>query len=168
MSADRAAMYRAFDEESVDSILSNLAEIDSEESRRTISLLDEVCPISVILSNEIFNAGAGLTLAECLKNEFRMGRVQFRDYNFIEGVTALLLDKGRKPIWKPAVLSDVIKDGWLDSIEEHVRRCRLPCPQQDGFIHDGAPPTSDAVMIDWAQIKRDPTVIEHFFPAEYR
>ena len=131
-------MYRAFDEESVDSILSNLAEIDSEESRRTLSLLDEVCPISVILSNEIFNAGAGLTLAECLKNEFRMGRVQFRDYNFIEGVTALLLDKGRKPIWKPAVLSDVIKDGGVFEL--------APRPQYDSPLV--SPGSSRSLLAD--------------------
>ena len=86
-------------------IISNLQEIDTEQSIKNLKHIEnELCPISVLLSNEIMNLGKGKSLAECLKNEFRMGRYQFRDYNFVEGVTALLKDNGRKPVWKPAKL----------------------------------------------------------------
>ena len=34
------------------------------------------------------------------QNEFRVSRVQLRDEDFLEGTSALLIDKGRKPNWK--------------------------------------------------------------------
>ena len=85
--------------------MTNLRELDTAESRATLTVMDQASPTGIILTNEILNLGAkSLNFAECLKNEFRAGRVQFRNYNFIEGVKALLVDKGRPPIWKPAKL----------------------------------------------------------------
>ena len=101
---EKSDLYAAFDEQNFSTIVQNLSKLDSAESAEALKQLSQVCPLSVLLSNEIFNLGQRETYANCLRNEFRMNRIQFRDQNFAEGVRALLLDKGRQPQWKPATL----------------------------------------------------------------
>jgi len=162
ISMEKDEIYSAFDERDFSTIVQNLSKLNSAESAEALAQLEQVCPLSVLLSNEIFNLGQGETYANCLRNEFRMNRVQFRDHNFGEGVRALLVDKGRKPHWNPATLitSDIPSE-----IEEHLRRCKLPTVVQDQFLcQEAAPETKEAQMISWHEILQDSSVIEHFYP----
>ena len=56
-----------------------------------LSLFDQVCPMGVAVTNRNLQLAEGKTLDQVLKQEFRAMRYQQRDYNFIEGVRALLV-----------------------------------------------------------------------------
>ena len=48
-------------------------------------------------------------------------------------------------------------------MKSHFQKCFLPTSDQDEFISDSLPPTTEAVMISWDEIIKDPKCIEHFF-----
>lgn len=54
--------------------------------------------------------GAKLSLADCLRMEFRLGNHHVRDSDFAEGVRALLIDKDNQPKWKPPSLKEVTNE----------------------------------------------------------
>ncbi len=64
-------------------------------------------PTSMKVTLKQLALGANLTLAECLRMEFRLGNHHVRDSDFPEGVRALLIDKDNQPKWKPPTLQEV-------------------------------------------------------------
>ena len=60
--------------------------------------------------------GAGLTLSEHLKLDFRMATHFLNNPNFDEGIRAKLIDKDNQPKWTPATLEavsdDMVKQFW--------------------------------------------------------
>jgi enoyl-CoA hydratase len=61
--------------------------------------------------------GAERSLVECLDAELRLTRGVTAHPDFAEGVRAMIIDKDRKPIWKPQKLEDV-DQGYIASILE--------------------------------------------------
>lgn len=65
-------------------------------------------PMSAVASVEVFRANAGAqSVREALGRENAVGRVLRRDYNFSEGVRAVILDKDRAPKFIPATAAEV-------------------------------------------------------------
>jgi enoyl-CoA hydratase len=48
-----------------------------------------------------------MDLLDNFKMEYMLGQRFIVDGNFCEGVRALLVDRGSKPVWKPATYSEV-------------------------------------------------------------
>ncbi|KYM97561.1 3-hydroxyisobutyryl-CoA hydrolase, mitochondrial, partial [Cyphomyrmex costatus] len=68
-------------------------------------------PTSLKITKKTIDEGKGKSLADCLKIEFRLTCTALtRDGDFYEGVRALLIDKDRKPVWKPTFLIDVTNE----------------------------------------------------------
>ena len=52
-------------------------------------------------------AGSTLSMAECMKMEFRILNRMLEGPDFYEGVRATLVEKGTAPHWRPARIEDV-------------------------------------------------------------
>jgi enoyl-CoA hydratase len=70
----------------------------------------KLSPTSMKLSHRAVMAAKGQSLADCLTREYRIVCQIKYGTDFFEGVRAALIDKDRKPIWKPAALGDVTED----------------------------------------------------------
>ena len=65
-------------------------------------------PVSVEVALESIRRAQGLgTLAEVLKQEYRVSLRSLREGDFIEGIRAQIIDKDRNPQWQPATLEEV-------------------------------------------------------------
>jgi enoyl-CoA hydratase len=81
----------------------------------------KMSPTSIKLSYLAIHAAKGDSIASCLRREYRMVyRIKYGS-DFFEGVRAQLIDKDRKPIWKPAKLEDVTEDMISDYLRKPER-----------------------------------------------
>jgi len=67
----------------------------------------KMSPTSMKLTLRALRQGADDELAGCLKREYRIVSAIKSGHDFFEGVRAQLIDKDRKPRWRPAALRDV-------------------------------------------------------------
>lgn len=96
-----------FSAPTVEEILERLKAEGSEWSIKTIQTLNNMSPTSMKVTKKQLEEGEGKSLLDCLKMEYRLAVRACEGLDFYEGVKALLIDKGRKPNWKPATLSEV-------------------------------------------------------------
>jgi enoyl-CoA hydratase len=85
-------------------------------------ILSTKCPLTVRLAFELYKLGSreSETLASCLDREFKVSVMltNVRPENFIEGVTAQLVHKGKvKPNYQPPRIEDVTEEMVLEFIE---------------------------------------------------
>ena len=65
-------------------------------------------PTALKVARLAIEKGKTLSLADCLKMEYRLSCAFLnRDTDFYEGVRALLIDKDQKPAWNPKTLEEV-------------------------------------------------------------
>jgi enoyl-CoA hydratase/carnithine racemase len=65
------------------------------------------CPVSAHLVQEQLRRSRYMSLAEIFRMEANITAHCLRSPNFMEGVRALLLEKGTKPAWQPTTLTNV-------------------------------------------------------------
>jgi enoyl-CoA hydratase len=95
---------------SADSMLDILARLEAERgpfAEQTIATLRGMSPSSLVWSLRLLREGAKRTLPQCLDAELRATRTVTAGPEFLEGVRAMVVDKDRKPSWRPARLEDV-------------------------------------------------------------
>ncbi len=101
-------------------IVSRLAEHDNEQARATAAVLEQRCPVSVVVSLAAVREARDLLLAPVrgarahrdkrptvLARDGRIGPRMLRRGDFAEGVRAQLVDKDHAPQWEPRTLGDV-------------------------------------------------------------
>ncbi|MCW3768633.1 enoyl-CoA hydratase/isomerase family protein [Paenarthrobacter ureafaciens] len=79
-------------------------------------------PTSVKVTLASLRRVRGLSLEEALDQEYRVGLRCLSGPDFREGIRAQVVDKDRKPQWKPATLADVHDsdvEGYFASLGEH-------------------------------------------------
>ncbi|XP_049939376.1 3-hydroxyisobutyryl-CoA hydrolase, mitochondrial isoform X1 [Schistocerca serialis cubense] len=103
-----------FSAPTVEEILERLRAEGSEWSLKTIETLNNMSPTSLKVTKKQLEEGEGKSLLDCLKMEYRLAVHACEGHDFYEGVKALLIDKGRKPNWKPSTLSEVT-DEFVDA-----------------------------------------------------
>ncbi|XP_067009052.2 3-hydroxyisobutyryl-CoA hydrolase, mitochondrial [Anabrus simplex] len=96
-----------FSAPTVEEILVRLEKDGSEWAIKTLTTLRQMSPTSMKVTKRELDEGVNKTLQECLIVEYRLGVHACEGHDFYEGVKALLIDKGRKPEWKPATLEEV-------------------------------------------------------------
>eukprot|EP01132_Coremiostelium_polycephalum_P009959 gene9959-12211_t len=101
---------KIFSKSSVQEIYGELEKVNNEWSKKTISTLNQMSPLSLAVVHEQLTRGKSLDLKECLKMEFRMAQAYMKGNDFFEGVRALLVDKDKNPKWVPSTLSQVTRD----------------------------------------------------------
>lgn len=101
----------AFGFDTVEEIFAALASVDDDFARETLATLKSRSPTSLKLTLRLLRQGrASSGLVECLEREFVAGCEVLRNHDFYEGVRAALIDKDRKPLWRPAELSEISED----------------------------------------------------------
>jgi 3-hydroxyisobutyryl-CoA hydrolase len=71
-------------------------------AKKQLSILRSVSPTSLKVTLEQLRRGAKMHLSDCFKMEYRMVRQFLSTPDFIEGVSAKLLEK-REPVWTPSL-----------------------------------------------------------------
>ena len=99
-----------FDGDSIEKIISNLIEKDSDLSNKLLSMIQTKSPTAIKIALKSLHLGSKLNFEECMKMEFRMVNKVMNDHDFYEGVRALIIDKDNKPNWKPNKINDVKDD----------------------------------------------------------
>jgi enoyl-CoA hydratase len=88
-------------------IVDRIASIGDEWASKTLAALRAVSPSALCWTLEALRRGANLTLPECQAVELALTRTTMRHVDFAEGVRAMVIDKDRKPRWRPSRIEDV-------------------------------------------------------------
>ncbi len=107
-----AAINEHFSGASVETIMGSLSMGDAWAVACRDKLFG-LSPTSMKLTHRAVRAAASYDIAQCLQQEYRIVCGIKSGHDFFEGVRALLIDKDKKPRWRPAALSDV-KDTDVD------------------------------------------------------
>lgn len=109
----RDAIDFHFGHDSVEGIMASLATGD-DWAQTTAATLAAMSPTALKLTFRAMRAGAGATIEDALKTEFRIVSHLRERPDFFEGVRAVLIDKDKSPKWAPATLAEV-DDAALDA-----------------------------------------------------
>jgi enoyl-CoA hydratase len=130
------AIQHAFRFDTVEEIRSELERMDSDWARTRLTELATKSPLSLKLTlAAIRNARKLGSLEEALNVEYRLCVRLFEHGEFLEGVRALIVDKDRKPKWRPSKLEDVGPDlvaEWLLPLPESEELGLKPPPDTSG------------------------------------
>ncbi|XP_026150870.1 3-hydroxyisobutyryl-CoA hydrolase, mitochondrial isoform X2 [Mastacembelus armatus] len=95
---------RLFSSSSVEGIMQNLKDDDSEFAKKQAETLSKMSPTSLKITYKQLQTGASLNLQDVLIMEYRLSQ---RGCDFYEGVRAVLVDKDQNPKWSPSTLEEV-------------------------------------------------------------
>ena len=109
----RDAIDFHFGHDSVEGIVASLATGD-DWARTTAATLAAMSPTALKLTFRALRAGAGATIEDALKTEYRIVSHLRSGHDFFEGVRAVLIDKDKTPKWDPATLA-AVDDASLDA-----------------------------------------------------
>jgi len=88
--------------------------------KKTLATMLTRSPTSLNIAFRQIRAGAMLSMDECMAMEFRILNRMLEGHDFYEGIRAVLVDKGSKPVWRPGSLAEVS--------EAEVERYFAPLP----------------------------------------
>ncbi len=74
-----------------------------------LATLGSRSPTSLHVAFRQIRAGKGLSMDECMKMEFRILNRMLAGHDFYEGIRAAVIDKDRKPAWRPATIDAVAR-----------------------------------------------------------
>lgn len=96
---------------------------------KTLKFLRKKCPLSVAVTFRQLQAGAQMSLAECLQMELKLGAffTHVDNHNFSEGVRCALVDRGSKPDFHPATIAEV-SDELVDTVFEGLPGIKVDLP----------------------------------------
>ncbi len=109
LAGHRALIDRIFALPTVPAILEALRHDASAFAREAVDQIVHGSPTSAMLAYRQIHDGAGRKFDDCMRMEWRMVNRIVAGHDFYEGVTALLIDKGREPKWQPATLDAVTR-----------------------------------------------------------
>jgi len=104
---DRQRIASLFAASSVEVVLERLARDGSDFARTAADAIRANAPTSLKLAFQLLRRGAGLTLPQCLQQEYEAAVQLFARPDLAEGVRAAVIDKDRNPQWQPAALAAV-------------------------------------------------------------
>jgi len=106
----RRLLDKCFSADDVRTTFRALANASDEWADATILVLAKRSPTALSVTHRAIRAGADLELEDALRMEYRLSQAMLSVHDFHEGVRATLIEKDRKPVWKPRLLPEVSKD----------------------------------------------------------
>lgn len=97
-----------FSGKSVEDIIKRLEADKSEWAENTAKTILSKSPTSLKITYRQIRDGRTLNIEDCMVMEYRLARRVMEGHDFYEGVRATVIDKDKKPKWKPWRLEDVI------------------------------------------------------------
>lgn len=107
LAAHRDAIDRCFAAASVAEIIAALEAERTDWAAQQLKILGGKSPTSLKVTVRQLRAGAGIGFAEALRMEYRLTQACMAGHDFYEGVRAAVIDKDRRPKWRPARLDQV-------------------------------------------------------------
>ncbi|VDM65685.1 unnamed protein product [Strongylus vulgaris] len=104
------AINRTFNAKSVEGIIENLKKENSEWSTHQIATLLKMSPTSLKVTFKQLQNGSKMKFNEVFTMEYRLTQHCLEDHDFYEGCRAILIDKDRRPVWKPITLEQVTEE----------------------------------------------------------
>jgi enoyl-CoA hydratase/carnithine racemase len=103
------AIARHFSQPSLKAIVESLerAAPEDEFAAATLATIRKRSPTSLAVTFRELRAGQTLTMAECVRMEFRILCRMLTGHDFYEGIRAALIDKDGRPTWHPPSLEAV-------------------------------------------------------------
>ncbi len=117
LAAQRSGIDRCFSRESVEEILAALEADASPWAEDTRKALLRSSPTSLKVTFRQLRTGAALDFDAAMIMEYRLSQAFVAGHDFPEGVRAAVIDKDRKPVWRPATLAEVTPE----IVERHFR-----------------------------------------------
>lgn len=98
-----------FSQPSLHDIIGSLGQAAAADgfAQKTLATILTRSPTSLRVAWRQISAGRTLSMDECMKMEFRILNRMLAGHDFYEGIRAAIIDKGSKPLWRPASLDDV-------------------------------------------------------------
>ena len=115
---------KVFKADTVEKIIENLIEENSDLSKKILSTIDQKSPTSLKVALRSLRLGKNISFEECMQMEFRMVNKVMNDHDFYEGVRALIIDKDNEPYWKPSSISEVEEnfvDKFFSSLDDDLK-----------------------------------------------
>ncbi|WP_419910732.1 enoyl-CoA hydratase/isomerase family protein [Hoeflea sp.] len=109
---DHDEIGRLFSAASVSGIVSDLerAKEDSELAETALDAMRTKSPTSMSVAYRQLQEGKSLSLAQCMRMEFRILVRMLKGHEFVEGIRAVIVDKSNDPTWHPATLDEVTEE----------------------------------------------------------
>jgi enoyl-CoA hydratase len=118
LSAARQWIDACYSAATVEEIVARLGNSPDEEARAAAVTLLKMSPTSLKIT--LRNIRAALSFAELedsFRQDYRISLACIAAHDFIEGIRASIVDKDRKPVWRPDKLEDVTPD----LVERHFK-----------------------------------------------
>ncbi|WP_428489338.1 enoyl-CoA hydratase/isomerase family protein [Rhodopila sp.] len=115
LAGHRDAIDHCFSADSVSEIVSRLQTSHAEWAEAALKALRHVSPSALHWTLRALRRGRDLTLRQALDAEFALTRTTMAHPDFAEGVRAMVVDKDRKPAWRPPGIADV-DPGVIDAL----------------------------------------------------
>lgn len=96
-----------FSKNTVEEIIATLQARKNAWCDETAKILLTKSPLSLKITLVALQRGKSLTMDECMQMEYRLVNRFLRQYDFYEGIRAVIIDKDQKPIWDPDTLEAV-------------------------------------------------------------
>ncbi len=107
LAAHRAAIDRCFSRDSVEAILAALQAEGGDWAETTRAGLLTRSPTSLKVTFRELREGAKLDFDQAMVMEYRLSQACVAGHDLLEGIRAAVIDKDRKPVWRPATLAEV-------------------------------------------------------------
>ncbi len=106
-------------------IFKSLKNSNNEFAKKTYSILETRCPMSLIVTIELLSKAKNLSLKECLEMEFQLSqKIVYRD-DFNNGVETVLINKKNNHLWNPKTIYDINESEVKDIFEFHTKKLGL-------------------------------------------
>lgn len=119
--ADLSAINKAFDASTLPEAIANLKTMaasddpDGDWATKTLRSLEQKSPTSLMIAWRQITDGAGLSMPDCMRMEYRILRRILSGSEFYEGIRAAIIDKDNAPQWQPSTLENID----IETIDAH-------------------------------------------------